>query len=234
MSAQYRKNGRFPIVTWRHRNGSILSHGSIPNPVPIDSKNMPNLPAKQEDEKVFQSLIRNCIIDHANEERRNSAPSSSLASKRQSRRGFGHFRGRKESGLKKKEDSPFFIIDLCQKTDAGKQMENNQLEELEGVSIGRGSIYYDNFAELKDSYRRMHKLCTTVGNTEDHWLSSIDSTRWLEQIHNVMQNSFQIFDLMTTGCSVFLSCSEDRFFFFSCIIIIIIITLILIFILCEM
>lgn len=234
LSAQFRKNKRLPVVTWKHRNNSILSHGSIPDPT-IDIK-MTNLPAKSEDEKVFMAIIQNSINDH----RGNSFSPPSTPKKIK--------KGLAGSLLSMRKSSPnviaklrnnergfnFFIIDVCQKTDVGKLQKeffdttsvsgssnlssplsptHHERAITDNIAIGRDTLYLESLADLKESHRKIHKLCSTSStvNIDDHWYSAIDSTHWLQHCQNVMVSALRVVQILSMGCSLYLSCNEDKF-----------------------
>ena len=215
LSAQFRKNGRLPVVTWKHRNNSVLSHGSIPDPA-IDIK-MTNLPAKAEDEKVFFAIIQNSIGD----DRTNSFSPPSTPKK--IKRGItGSFLSIRKSSpnvlgkVKNEKGSNFFILDIYQKADANRQNNELNYDKIEAISVGRDALYVESLVDMKESYRKLHKLCTTYSNmtADDHWYSAVDATHWLQHSHNLMFNSARIVQIMSMGCSLYLSYSEDRFVLF--------------------
>ena len=273
MSAQFRKNGRVPVSTWRHKNGSVLSHSSFPTAPCVDLK-VPTLPSKEDDERVIQTLIlssissqnnqsnnqlnnsgNNIIIDDSGEDKNNNNNNASLLVKRPSRRVFSSLRSTRKATAApinrntntstntlnnsanisiinsnnlnyKKEDISFYIIEVFPKNDQTKQKDfvdqyehlNNTTNDpdLLSTTIGKGTLYYDSFNDLKECYRRIHKLCATYSNsTDEHrWLSAVDSTHWIDHLQNVMYNTSVVVDLLSSGSSVYLSCFEESFVFF--------------------
>jgi hypothetical protein len=101
--------------------------------------------------------------------------------------------------------------DFTNQNFAQNQLFDSQVEELSGISLGRSTIFYDSLNDLKDSYRKLHKIATSA--TDDRWLSSLDSTKWLDGIQHIFQHSYHLVQLINSGTSVFLSCFEDQFRF---------------------
>lgn len=129
-------------------------------------------------------------------------------------------KGRSKMGnLKAKEEFyNFYFIDLIFRSEHNTTKPREILEEfpnLSGqISIGCETILVDNLSDLRESYKKLKKLC--VGNfninVEEHWLNTLDNTRWLDQLKNVMYAASRVVELMEFGTSVFLTypCNWDR------------------------
>ena len=87
----------------------------------------------------------------------------------------------------------------------------SDFEELTaGIAVGAESLYIEGLPELKESYKKLHKLCTSNSTlTEEQWTLGLEGTLWLEQLTTLMRSSRRIVELMESGCSVFLTCPGD-------------------------
>src|SRR3990167_6055223 len=242
-SSKYRSRGRIPVLTWKHRNNSSLSHGTLPS-IHVSQDSAKSI--RQEDDKLLSAFAKNSAEHHSNSQA--SSPTKAtrtsklhrprtLSEKGSAKSRIKNIIGTLNSGTPRSKDNQipgidiedFFYIELFQRGDSSKlQSINTNFTPPTGVSVGRDNVIIENLQELKESYRKLQKLCNsnqfqlqlltnssdtvpavTSMNEYENWLTLLDNTRWFDQLHTLMACSSRLVDIIGRGSSVFLCYSDD-------------------------
>jgi hypothetical protein len=218
MAAKYRKEGRIAVLSWKHpRKNGFLVHSSIVEEEPGFSEHQLYTASKTEDEKIIWALIRNtnpnaCISDeHSQSEpliKSSSNPLRKSSTERKKRERMRSKRIEKEA-TQSHEFAEFYMVQLVHREDVRVPESFNEWAQIsQDVSVSGELIFVESLAELKESYRQLHRLCTGKFSqtSEEHWWSLLDNTRWLDQIRNLMSGAHRLVKLMEQGSTVYLSC----------------------------
>ena len=222
MGAQMRLGRRIPVLTWRHRNGSFLCHGtSLISRSSQQAKSDEGLPSSQDDNKLLTALIRNsCSTDDGQvTPRGSSSPSLTLpAHKNKSfRRRIGsstrssHAKKGSVSDIGPPEGDMFVLEIVCDGQSAGRALQET-LESTE-VTMHQETLWVCPLSELRESYRRVQKLCVanTANAGEAHWLTQLESTQWMSHLRTILLHAQRVVNIMSRGGSVLLCDTEEDF-----------------------
>ena len=219
VSAHKRLGGRIPALSWQSKNYGFLCHGARPQV----NKSELGTPGSDDawNEDVLLAMVRNCSRQLAE-----AAEAEVQAGQRGKVERIGSLQGRLSKKLKPlrrgtnvgirtgtEEACDFYIIDIFRRADSGKVRELDSLfcKEVPAIAIGRDALFIEPMADVKDSYRKLHKLCSLApsANVEEHWQTAVDGTRWLEQLRTLLQCASRIVEVMSKGSSVMLTYMEE-------------------------
>lgn len=225
MSCRYRKGGRVPVLSWVHRNTSILCHSAAP-------LNDVKSSLSKEDDKVVAAIIQTTLANEnlkGNSFSFNGKRFSSQSSEKNIKMD-GKLkilkRTRNRSELKKgktqskdiappspnKNDCRFYIFDIYFKNNVPSQPRDLSPFTDLLIPVGSEVVLVDTLSELKESYKKLQKLCSSNNNlSEDQrWLQALDNSKWLSQLKTIMEATYRIVEVMEFGNSVYLCCPEDN------------------------
>lgn len=216
VSAHKRLGGRIPALAWQHKDFGFLCHGARPQMAKSGDMSMPGSDESW-NENVLLGMIRNCSHDSSGDAQLSSRDDrvERMTSIQAKLKKLKPLRRSTNVGIRTgtEEACDFYIIDIFKRSDSGKIREVDNLlhKEVPHLTIGRDALFLEPMAEVKDSYRKLHKLCSTApsANTEEHWLMAVDGTRWLEQLRTLIQCVCRLVEVMTRGSSVFLTYHEE-------------------------
>lgn len=216
VSAHKRLGGRIPALAWQHKDYGFLCHGARPQMAKSGDMSMPGSDESW-NENVLLGMIRNCSRDSNSDAQLSSRDErvERLTTIQAKLKKLKPLRRSTNVGIRTgtEEACDFYIIDIFKRSDSGKTREVDNLlhKEVPHLAIGRDALFLEPHAEVKESYRKLHKLCSTApsANTEEHWLLAVDGTRWLEQLRTLIQCVCRLVEVMTRGSSVFLTYHED-------------------------
>src|SRR3990167_3116094 len=218
MSSKYRKEGRIPVFSWKHKNSSFLFHANIlDSNYPIKDTTVQNIHKK--DEKIIIAFIKNISLPIPGNEGEKSNTSGPLHPSKvnivkQSKPKVNLIKSMKRIERSRKiskapvtattGECDVYVIEILHKNEPPSSVENTY--QLPDISIGNEVIEIECLNDLKESYRKLHKICTSnfSQNSEEHWFTALDNTHWLEHVSSLMSGAFQIINFMNSGASVFL------------------------------
>jgi len=211
MAAKYRKNGRLPVVSWKHprRNGFLAHAGIVQQSGEISEQFI--AAAKSEDDKLIWCLIRNSNPNYTGSEEASHVSEPLLSTKleptsRKLSKKREKPRPKRTDPTLSHEIAEFYMVQVIQRQDAC--YDCSEWTRSQDISVAEESLYVDSLSDLKESYRKLHRLCTGSFSqtTEEHWCSALDNTRWLDQVRSVMNAAQRLIKLMEQGSSVLLTC----------------------------